>query len=201
MTSTDESSLIKRLIEGDEAAYRSVVTEYHGLMQHVARRLIGDSLADEVVQEAWVSVLKSLPKFQSRSSLKTWILKIVTNAALSRLKKESRTISMGDAQDVETSAMASDRFKADGHWQSPPGGWAGETPESLLAGEQLNDRINHVISRLPEVQQTILCLRDMEGMEMEDICKILDISESNSRVLLHRARTKVWEAIDRYESE
>ena len=101
---------------------------------------------------------------------------------------------------VPAAIAALKRFAGDGHWAIPPRTWHGDTPESLMASEQLREKIHTAISKLPPAQQTILTLRDMEGMSMEEICKILDITESNSRVLLHRARARIWQVIEKFEN-
>lgn len=195
-----EKELIAKLINKDEDAYRHAIKTHHNSMLYVATAIVGDSIAEEVVQEAWVAIIKALSKFEGRSSLKTWILRIVSNGAKTRLRKESRMVSMGDASDMETSAMTSDRFHGNGTWQTPPSRWQAETPESLLASEQLRGKMENTLGQLPEMQKTVLMLREIEGLEMAEICKILDISESNSRVLLHRARTRLWETIDQYKT-
>ena len=195
----DEQELIEQLIRGEESAFRYAVTNYQQNMLYVARTIVGPAIADEIVQDAWISIIKALPKFEGRSSLKTWILRIVSNSAKTRLRKESRSIAVGDAQDIEISALSEDRFKSNGHWSSPPAQWSLATPDALLARDDLKDVIEKTIRSLPDIQQTIISLRDMEGMEMSEICKILDVSESNSRVLLHRARTKIWRAIEKHQ--
>ena len=194
-----EQDLISRLIDGDEKAYREVVTDYHSSMLYVARAIVGTAIADEIVQEAWISVIKALPKFEGRSSLKTWILRIVSNNAKSRLRKESRHFSAGDAADLEVIGMPQERFSDDGHWAVPPSRWNIESPDQLLTSEELQTCMREAIDKLPLIQQTILSLRDMDGMSMQEICKILEISDSNSRVLLHRARIKVFQAIEKFQ--
>lgn len=193
----DETALIKKLIAGEEAAFRQVVTDYHGLMLYVARTIVGDSVAEEVVQDAWLAVMTALPQFEGRSSLKTWILQIVSNTAKTRRRRETRSVAIGDAADVEL--VSSQRFQADGHWSDPPGQWGLDTPERLLESEQLQTVIAVTLEQLPQMQRAVLTLRDIEGLEMDEVCKILDISESNSRVLLHRARLRVWQAIDQLQ--
>ncbi len=195
----DEQALIQQLLEGNEAAFRHVVTHYHQPMMYVARAIVGPAIAEEVVQEAWVSVIKSLPGFEGRSSLKTWILRIVSNNAKTRLRKEARSIAMGDANDLENAALPDDRFRQDGQWANPPKHWNISSPEAILLSDQLKDVILKTIDSLPTMQQTIITLRDMEGLNMDEICKILSISESNSRVLLHRARLKIWQAIEKHQ--
>jgi len=201
MENIDEQDLIKLLLSGDEKAYRHVVKNYHNSMHYVARSIVGTAIADEVVQEAWVSVIKALPRFEGRSSLKTWILRIVSNSAKSRLRKESRHFSAGNANDMEALNIPDERFSENGHWASPPSHWNIASPDALIAEEELNAVIRQTIDKLPEIQQAIISLRDMDGLSMEEICKILEISESNSRVLLHRARSKIWQAIEKHQGK
>lgn len=199
---SDEQTLIRQLISGDEAAYRYVVKSYQASMQYVARSIVGSSIADEIVQDAWLSVVKALPKFEGRSSLKTWILRIVSNSAKSRLRKESRQFAAGDAADLEAmSSLPHETFNDKGGWADPPKHWDIDSPDALIASEELNEIVRHTMDKLPPLQQSIIMLREMEGLSMENICKILEISESNSRVLLHRARTKIWQAIDKHQGK
>jgi len=198
----NEQALITQLLKGDEQAYRYIVKNYQSSMQYVARSIVGTAIADEIVQDAWLSVIKALPKFEGRSSLKTWILRIVSNSAKSRLRKESRQFAAGDAADLEIlSSLPSEKFNDNGSWATPPKHWDIASPEALIASEELNNVVHRTINKLPTLQQSIVTLREMEGLEMEDICKILEISESNSRVLLHRARTKIWQAIDKHQGK
>jgi len=197
----NEAELIQQLIAGKESAFREVVSEYQASMLYLARSFVGDAIADEVVQESWMSVLKALPKFEQRSSLKTWILRIVTNAALTRLRKERRLVQFGELEDLENGKLSSDRFKPNAHWSTPPTVWDQNTPEAILQSEQLKEKLWQAISVLPPVQQAIINLRDMQGMEMQEICKILEITESNSRVLLHRARVQLWQVIEKFNQD
>jgi len=199
MEQLNEQELIEKLLAGDEHAYRYVVQAYHNNMMYVAKSIVGPAIADEVIQESWISILKALPKFEGRSSLKTWVLRIVSNSAKSRLRKESRSVAMGDASDLEMLSLPADRFHENGHWTAPPKQWNMASPDELLSSEELRDIIYKTMDKLPPIQQSIVSLRDMEGTPMEDICKILDVTESNSRVLLHRARAKIWLEIERYQ--
>ncbi len=194
----DQSALIQRLLAGDEAAFRRLVALHQQAMYSLARSIAGEAIADEVVQEAWLAVIRALPKFEQRSSLKTWILRIVGNHAKSRLRKESRHINFSDLGDGDE-ALGADRFRGDGHWRQPLTAWRVDQPEELLASEQLRQCLQTAIEALPANQRSVLMLRDREGLAMEDICKILDLSDSNARVLLHRARTRLWRAIEQYE--
>jgi len=201
MDTIDEQTLIAQLIEGEEQAFRYAIKSYQNAMLYVARSIVGTSIADEVVQDAWISIIKALPKFEGRSSLKTWILRIVSNNAKSRLRKENRHVSIGDANDLETLGAVESRYQENGMWAMPPNQWNNASPEAILSSDELKGIIYASIGTLPQIQQTIICLRDMEGLAMDEICKILEISESNSRVLLHRARAKVWQAIDKHEGK
>lgn len=190
--------LIPRLLARDEQAYRQVVAAYHGLMVHLARAIVGSAIADEVAQESWVAVLRALPKFERRSSLKTWILRIVSNTAKSRLRHECRTVNLGDALD-ESPIIDPARFKPNAHWSSPPAMWHVETPDALLASSELRSCISAALESLPPIQRAAVTLRDMQGLSMENICKVLEVSESNGRVLLHRARSRIQLAIEEHE--
>ena len=195
-----EDELIPKLLAGDEHAFTQVVRAYNGFMVHLARTIVGEAIADEVAQEAWMAVIRALPKFERRSSLKTWILRIVSNCAKSRLRHESRSISM-DFSDDNSAMVDPAHFKRDGHWQTPPNVWHADTPDAILASTELRELINESLKQLPPLQQAAITLRDMHGMDMESICKILEVSESNGRVLIHRARSQLREAIDQYQGK
>ena len=196
----DDDTLIPLLLAKDEKAFTQVVNAYHGIMKHVARAIIGDSIAEEVVQEAWMAAIKALPKFERRSSLKTWILRIVSNCAKSRLRHESRSISSDDPlRDALAQQANSGQFNSDGNWHTPPIAWHADTPDALLSSDELRKCIDNSLSELPSLQQAVLTLRDIQGLDMDSICNILDLSESNSRVLLHRARAYVLNAIDKQQ--
>lgn len=192
-----DDELIPRLLAQDEAAFRQVVAAYHGLMVHLARAIVGEAIADEVVQESWLSAIRALPRFERRSSLKTWLLRIVSNTAKSRLRHESRSVSLDDIPGDESTVDPA-RFRGDGHWASPPATWHADTPEELLSSQELRTCIDTALRELPPLQRAIIALRDMQGMEMETICKVLEVSESNARVLLHRARSRIQAAIEEY---
>ena len=165
----------------------------------VARAIIGDSLAEEVAQEAWVSIYRALPSFEGRSSIKTWIFTIVSNEAKTRLRKESRLVRMNEMEEVIPAYLNGKRFNNNGSWSSPPPLWDIESPEKLLENEQLRQCIEKTIELLPDVQKSVFLLRDIEQQSLEEICNILDISNSNARVLLHRARVRIMQIIDQYQ--
>ena len=199
-TTMDENVLIAQLITGDDKAFRWLISQYQSLLLNIARTIVGDVFADEVVQESWVSVYKNIARFERRSSLKTWLLTIVSNQAKARLRKESRKVSL-EQLDGETpgSYLDSTHFKQDGHWQNPIPHWDNESPEALLEEKQLQHCIAKTLMLLPPAQKTAFILRDMEQQSFEDICTILDVSAANVRVLVHRARLTLMQMIDRYQ--
>ena len=199
MDYSNENLLVKDLLAGNELAFQYVVKTNQSSMLYVARSIAGMSIAEEIVQDAWISIIKALPKFERRSSLKTWSLRIVRNTAITRLKKESRSVAAGDINDLEILSQAKDKFQDNGNWSSPPSHWDITSPEALLANDELIHIIYSSIEKLPPKQQAIISMADLEAISMEDICNILEISNSNARVLLHRARTKIWQAIEDYE--
>lgn len=195
LKSRDERQLIKQLINGDQLAFEKVVSEYQNIMISVARAIVGEAFADEVVQDAWISAIKALPKFEGRSSLKTWLLHIVSNGAKSRVRRENRHSSL----DEGWQSVPADKFNAIGHRYDDVFAWEEATPEAILANDQLQAIIEKSFQQLPAQQRAALSLYDLEGIEMKEICNILDVSASNVRVLLHRARTTLHHTIEKYQ--
>jgi RNA polymerase sigma-70 factor (ECF subfamily) len=191
----DQTALIAKLNSGDASAFEYVVGQYHSIMLSVARAIIGEAFADEVVQEAWVSAIKALPRFEGRSSLKTWLLQITSNGAKTRLRRESRQLSLDDGWQAEPDY----KFDHRGHRIDDVLQWNIDTPEALLQNDQLRDVIEKTYQSLPPHQRAVLTMCDMEGLQMTEICNILDISASNARVLLHRARTALHHSIEKYQ--
>ena len=197
---SDESALIQQLIRGDDAAFRYVISLHHALMLHIARATVGDTFADDVVQEAWVSAYKNIATFEQRSSLKTWLLTIVSNQAKARLRKESRQVSLDELDgEIPGGYLDGINFRADGHWQQPVPHWNIESPEALLEEEQLQRCISHALTLLPPAQKAAFILRDIEQKPFDEISSILAISAANARVLIHRARLTLMQVIDRYQ--
>ncbi|WP_198939366.1 RNA polymerase sigma factor [Motiliproteus sp. MSK22-1] len=193
-----EAELMPGLAERDEKSFNRLVQTYYGSMLGLARTIVGEAIADEVVQEAWVSIYRALPKFEGRSSLKTWILRITANEAKTRLRKESRTISL-EQFDNGGEGILANRFNNQGAWQAPPGAWHEESPETLLINTEMGDCIEHTLHHLPDLQQAVFALKDLDGNSFEAICNILDISSSNARVLLHRARVSLFGKIEHFQ--
>jgi RNA polymerase sigma-70 factor, ECF subfamily len=202
--SRNDARLVDGLRAGDEAAFAALMRMYGAGMLRVAQMYVSSTaVAEEVVQEAWLAVLKGIDRFEGRSSLKTWLFRIVANTAKTRGVREARSApfsSFGDGGDDAT--MSPDRFLGDGerypgHWAVPPASWAGLPGERLLATETM-DVIRREIERLPPTQRAVLTLRDLEGLSADEVCNALDLTETNGRVLLHRARAKVRAALEEY---
>ena len=207
-TTTDEASLLSSLRSGDEAAFTWLVEEYHPSLVRLARLYVRDeAIAEELAQETWLAVLKGLSSFERRSSLKTWIFTILTNKAKTRSQREKRSLAFSDFENPasDSPTVDSDRFndpfaeKLPNHWAAGAGpvSWAG-IPEELILSEETMDLIRQTIDGLPEIQRTVITLRDMEELSSQEICNILDISETNQRVLLHRARARVRQVLENY---
>ena len=197
-TEAFEAELLPRLRAGDKASFNRLVSTYFGPMRALAHSIVGDAIADEVVQEAWLSVYKALPKFEGRSSLKTWILRITANEAKSRLRRESRQLSLEAISGGETDVLPG-RFKGNGHWSVPPSAWHDDSPDALLTNHEMGDCIELTLGNLPQMQQAVFKLKEMEDHSFEEICNILEISASNARVLLHRARVSLYGKIEHFQ--
>jgi len=192
----EDKQLIASALD-DHRAFKILVERYYSVMLVVAKSIIGDSLAEEVVQEAWLAAYNNLSKFEGRSSLKTWLITIVSNEAKTRLRKESKTVSIGDFSDDES--VLYDRFGSDGHWSKPPSSWHNETPDALLSNQQFSRCLKKYMLKLSEQARTALTLKDMHGLSLDEICNILGVTASNVRVLIHRSRHKIFEHIEKFQ--
>jgi RNA polymerase sigma-70 factor, ECF subfamily len=201
----EETELVRRLRAGDERAFESLVDSYHGTMLAVARTYVRTrDVAEEVVQEAWLSVLNGLDRFEGRSSLKTWIMSILVNTAMTRGGREARSVPFSSLApaDEEAPAVEPERFRPAGaafagHWQRYPGDWSTQ-PEEGLFGRETLDVVKSAIAELPDSQRTTIAMRDVAGCSPEEVCDALEVSAGNQRVLLHRARSHVRAALERH---
>ena len=198
MAATDDSQLLERLLAGEQKAYKELVSTYQSAMRAVAYAIVGSRQADEAVQDAWLAVVRNLAGFQGRSSLKTWLLTITANAAKNRYKQNRREVLLDDLPSPH-GTIGDERFAADGHWALAPHAWHEDTPEALLSEDELRQCLEHTLLSLSELQSSVLLLRERHGLELEDICNLLGISLSNVRVLLHRARLKVFATVEHFE--
>ncbi|MBS7661395.1 RNA polymerase sigma factor [Pseudomonas lalucatii] len=193
-----DNALLARLLAGEQQAFRELVGTYQGAMRAVAFAIVGSRNADEVVQDAWLAVVRSLDGFQGRSSLKTWLLTITANAAKTRLKHNRREVLLDDLPGPHGS-LGEERFAESGHWLLEPHAWHQDSPEALLAESELRDCLEKTLTSLSELQGSVLLLRERQGLELEEICNLLEITLSNVRVLLHRARLKVFATLEHFE--
>ena len=205
--SAEEQSLVAALRAGDERAFETLVERYHRSLLRLALMYVPSrAVAEEVVQETWLGVLQGLGRFEGRSSLKTWIFRILINRARTRGQRESRSIPFSAAwrpeADADEPAVEADRFvpieqQGAGHWVSRPRDWDA-LPEERMIAQETRDQIQQAIDALPDSQREVITLRDVEGWSSEEVCNVLEITETNQRVLLHRARSKVRRALERY---
>ena len=203
MDGSDER-ILAALRAGDEEAFRKLVREWHSSLLRVAQIFVPSrAVAEDVVQETWLRVLGALDRFEGRSSLKTWVFRILVNTAKTRAQREGRSIpfsALQDASRVPEAAVEPERFLPDDHPQHP-GGWASpprDLPEERLLAAETRDVIAAAIEQLPASQRAVISLRDVEGWSSDEVRNALDISEVNQRVLLHRARSRVRRALEEY---
>lgn len=200
--SGEDLALVRRLVAGDEAAFASLVDRYHARLLRLAMAFVADrSTAEEVVQDTWIGVIDGLPTFEGRSALKTWVFRILTNRAKTRGVRDARAVpfsSLGNPDREHEPAVDPARFQPNGMWANPPRRWDDDTPEKLLMGQETLRRFEEEIARLPPKQRAVVTLRDVEELDSHEVCNILEISETNQRVLLHRARSKLRRALEEY---
>jgi RNA polymerase sigma-70 factor, ECF subfamily len=201
-----EERLLEALRAGDENAFRELVREYQPSLVRVARIYVSNqAAAEEVAAETWLAVLNGLDRFEGRSSLRTWIFRILTNIAKTRAVRDGRTLPFSalDPGRVPEAAVDADRFldpehpRWPGHWAVKPEPW----PEDALLAAETRERLEQAIEALPATQRAVISLRDIEGWSSDEVRNALDLSETNQRVLLHRARSKVRAALEEYLRE
>jgi len=202
-TRKEDRRLVAAIRAGDEGVFICLVKRHHRAMIRLARAYVPPGAADEVAQEAWIGVLKGLHKFEGRSSLKAWIFRILINCARLRGAREARTVPFSSLdEDPQEPAVAEERFldaghpRWPGHWLKSPEPWMDER----LISEETLSMVARAMDELPRAQREVMRLRDVEGWTSAEVCEALEISEANQRVLLHRARSKVRQALEPYVS-
>jgi len=201
----EEQRLIVLLRARDEDAFVTLVERYQASLVRVALGYVpSHAVAEEVVQETWIGVLKGIDRFEGRSSLRTWLFRILTNVAKTRGQRESRTVPFSvvwddEAQPAEAAVDAARFNTTNQHWAVRPDSWEGIPEERLLAAET-RAIVQTAIDALPHGQQQVITLRDVQGWTSVEVCNALDITETNQRVLLHRARSRVRRALESYLS-
>lgn len=200
-----DAEMLTALRMGDESAFAALIERYNGSLLRLARLYVpSQAAAEDAVQETWLGVLRGLNSFEGRSSLKTWIYHILLNRARTRGQREARSVPFSTAfeADADTGEPAVDpsMFTPDGWWGPHPRDW-GTIPEERLLSQETREVIDRAIAQLSPNQREVITLRDVEGLSSEDVRNALGVSETNQRVLLHRARSKVRQALEQYLGE
>ena len=189
-----DADLVIRLQAGDESAFVELVERYQAPLLRLARSFVPNrAVAEEVVQDVWLGVVRGIERFEGRSSLKTWLFRIMVNRARSTGVREHRETPI-DLTAAEP-AVPAERFTATGQWAQPPAAWS-EDAEDRLAAKEMVGRINAFLDHLPGAQRQVVLMRDFEGLAAPDVCSALGISEANQRVLLHRGRSRLRTMIE-----
>jgi len=188
----DDEELLARFLGGDRDAFRTLVLRYQTVLVQIARYYVNSTAtAEDVAQDTWIAVLKGAERFEGRASFKTWLFRIVANRARSTGTREKRQIPVDP-----TDPVAGDRFNVEGMWKEPPASFA-----DLLADNQANAQlaaaVRAAIVELPDIQRSVVTLRDVEGLSTSEVASLLDLSEANARVILHRARAHIRELLER----
>src|SRR5438876_9610142 len=210
VASPEDQRLVAALRAGDEAAFAGLVDRYGGSMLRLAMTWVSTrAVAEEVVQETWLGVLQGLDRFEGRSSLKTWMFRILSNTAKKRAVREGRSIPVSSfaepGEERDESGLDPSRFRGPhgghpGSWAIPPRSWDRIPEDQLLSAETL-ERVREAIEALPPAQRQVITMRDVDGFTSAEVCNVLALSETNQRVILHRARGRVRRALERYLDE
>ncbi len=195
---TNESQLVHRLCAGDEEAFTTLVDLHHRALFKMAMIFVADANnAEELVQETWLTVIGALEKFEGRSTLKTWIFGILVNKAKKKMSREARRITKPSYEELVPGEANQGRFRDGGHWSVAPRAWE-VTPEDTLLRKKLYEVVQRTIEALPNQQRAVVTMRDLEGFSTAETCEVLAISDNHHRVLLHRARAAIREAVEVY---
>ncbi|SIR18830.1 RNA polymerase sigma-70 factor, ECF subfamily [Rhizobium sp. RU20A] len=195
----DEQALLQRLVEGDRTAFEQLFRRHNAGMIRFARAIVRNrAAAEDVVQDTWISVISRIELFEARSSLASWIHAILVNNARSRAKRDGRIVFFDDAGDGDGLAEA---FDGRGRWRQMPDLWDALTPDRHVEGRSILQHVEAAMEALPVAQRAVLILRAHQDLDPREVCALLDISEGNMRVLLHRARVTVRNALDRLATD
>jgi RNA polymerase sigma-70 factor (ECF subfamily) len=207
VASSPDADTVARLLAGDEEAFMMLVERYQPAMLRIAQMYVSSrAVAEEVVQEAWIGILKGLPTFEGRSSLRTWMFRIVTNIAKTRGVREGRSLPFsalsreGDDDPIDPSWFQGPDERFPGGWRTFPDDWRG-IPEDRLLGRETLDQISRALDAMPPMQAQVVRLRDVLGWSSDEVRNALDLSETNQRVLLHRGRSRLRRDLNAYLSE
>jgi RNA polymerase sigma-70 factor (ECF subfamily) len=195
----DDAALVERLRAGDEEAFDALVTRLYPGMLRFAASITGRDAAEEVVQDTWTAVIDGLDRFKGRSSLRTWVFRILGNRAKTWATRSKRAVLWPGEDDVDDEpAVDPQRFSRWGNWTEPPRPWAQKSPEEIVLAMEAGAALAREIDALPPAQRAVVTLRDVQDFSSEEVCDILGLSDQNQRVLLHRGRAKLRSAMERY---
>jgi RNA polymerase sigma-70 factor, ECF subfamily len=203
LTQTTSDPDLEALRAGDDLAFEAIMSRYHGPLMRLAMAYVRDQgLAEDVVQETWLTCLRTLDRFEGRSSLKTWVFGILINVARARRRKESRVLPFASlfsrfGADSRQPTVDPRRFGPDSLWIEPPDSWS-NLPESRVINQEVLERVKAAIAALPEKPREVVILRDVAGLDAEEVCQLLAISAANQRVRLHRGRAAVRAMLEEY---
>lgn len=207
MNQIDDQGVVDALKRGEEAAFRRVVTALHPGLVRMARIYVGDAFAEEVVQDTWLAVIRHIDRFEGRSSLRTWVFRIMLNTARTRATREARVIpfsAAGPAAGPTSPAVDPEHLMhpelGASYWPAPPPRWD-TLPEERLMSAEVRKHLTAAIRELPPAQREVVSLRDVEGWSAVEVCNALGISAVNQRVLLHRGRTTLRAKLEELLSE
>lgn len=193
------AEVLERARTGDRRAFLELYQRFDHAMRVVARRYVREaSVADEVVQDSWEAIIKGIETFEGRSRLSTWMFAIVANKARSRIRKERRTLPFSALEDPDEEHGR--RFEPNGSWLNPPAPWT-RGADAILADRQMMHKLQGFLEQLPESQRAVVVLRDVQGEDAKTVCNLLELSDTNQRVLLHRGRVRLRALLESLESE
>jgi len=188
----EDLNLLTRLKSGDEEAFITLVNRHHDSMLRLARTFVhSQALAEEIVQDTWIGALRGIDRFEGRSSLRTWLLAILVNRARTTGVREARSVPIADIEPAVDAA----RFNSSGAWSAPPEQWV-EDVEDRIGAAQLGGVIRSTLQQMPERQRAVVMLRDVDGLPSDEVCQVLELTAANERVLLHRGRSRLRQALE-----
>ena len=192
-----DRALVRRLLARDESAFRELVARDHAALVRIAGALVNPATAEEIAQDTWARVLENLPRFEGRSSLRTWIVRICLNRAKAIAVREARSTPFGSFENDDGGEVEAERFDAHGNWIDPPREWRDRSAEAVLLRREALECLGRELRAMSATQRAVLTLRDLEGLDSREVCNALQLTESNQRVVLHRARTRVRRALEK----
>jgi RNA polymerase sigma-70 factor (ECF subfamily) len=189
----DDAELLGRLLAGDKDAFREIVTKYHESLVRVARSYVAnDASAEDVAQETWIAVLRGIERFEGRSSFKTWLFRIAVNRARTKGVKEHRVVAVDITSDRSLLAR---RFNEHGMWSDPPAPFT-DSVDDAIVNAPIVRLVHESIARLPDAARAVVTLRDVQGLSTTEVAELLELSEANVRVILHRSRARIRSEVE-----